>query len=558
MCRDVKLLHPCFSIERREFYLEYEVNITRVLEAYSVRAQKTSVFCEQVQKENSLYYSLLYVRDGSAEVSFKGRKRIYEAGTVFISGCGEKDFFVSGGELVCISFVTDRVLRFLNEGVKTRCICFNGDEEIKEFFDSTVKRFNSIGYLNLAGAKISVMCIMQKIFEAMQGENPLPEVLEQALAYIHQMAFEETINIRKLAEDREVNYEYLIRLFNRYMGCSPKKWITDRKLFRVTHMLKRTDFDIPRIASESGFSSMPFFDKAFKRKFGITPRKYRVLYMEKRKKLPVRIPGNDFSIEYLYHIFTTRKYGKWKRTFEINDKSGANYHISLLKEGRIEYATGEEKKVLGAGTVIYSSIWKNASYTCTSLLNPTMMISITFYMNEGFEKGPAGGENFIWGPENKDRIIEMFVKSNELHEENSMKNLMKIKILISNIIMDMVKEKISVMPEGEKKIYDAIGYMGVKGFSENINIRSLAVQYGLSYEYFIRLFRKVTGISPKQYINSMRLEKAEILLRTLKEPISLIAEKSGFFDVSYFNEAFREVYKMTPRQFRSLAEKGEI
>jgi Signal transduction histidine kinase len=65
-----------------------------------------------------------------------------------------------------------------------------------------------------------------------------------------------------------------------------------------------------------------------------------------------------------------------------------------------------------------------------------------------------------------------------------------------------------------------------------------------------RKIRNITGNSTSAYILHVRVEKAKRLLATNEIPIGDIAVQCGFDDSSYFSRVFRQVYQVTPSQFR--------
>ena len=68
------------------------------------------------------------------------------------------------------------------------------------------------------------------------------------------------------------------------------------------------------------------------------------------------------------------------------------------------------------------------------------------------------------------------------------------------------------------------------------------------------VFKKATGTSPIDYLLHVRLSKAaELLLRT-EDPVSEIAKACGFADSNYFLRQFRRVYGLSPREYRNVKE----
>ena len=79
--------------------------------------------------------------------------------------------------------------------------------------------------------------------------------------------------------------------------------------------------------------------------------------------------------------------------------------------------------------------------------------------------------------------------------------------------------------------------------------------FGLSATYLNQLFKQELGMTIKQYISEMRMERAEQLLAQTYETVDEIAAKCGYSNGNYFAKAFRENRKMSPTDYRKMMEK---
>ena len=68
--------------------------------------------------------------------------------------------------------------------------------------------------------------------------------------------------------------------------------------------------------------------------------------------------------------------------------------------------------------------------------------------------------------------------------------------------------------------------------------------------FFIRLFKQEFGLSPVQYINLKKVERAQLLLYTTDCSVKEVAYKLGFSDHSYFIRLFHKVAGITPQEYR--------
>lgn len=88
-------------------------------------------------------------------------------------------------------------------------------------------------------------------------------------------------------------------------------------------------------------------------------------------------------------------------------------------------------------------------------------------------------------------------------------------------------------------------------YMEQISLTSLAQKYFVSNTHLSALFKKEVEINLKEYIQEVRLRQARIQLNTTRLPIQEIAANCGFLDVNYFTRVFRKVHGMSPREYRN-------
>jgi AraC-like DNA-binding protein len=81
-------------------------------------------------------------------------------------------------------------------------------------------------------------------------------------------------------------------------------------------------------------------------------------------------------------------------------------------------------------------------------------------------------------------------------------------------------------------------------------IQDLLGKLGFSYPHLCRLFRKAFGITPIEYRNALRLERAKALLLNPKLTIAEVAYAVGFRDAGYFSRQFRRQNGASPRDVR--------
>lgn len=99
-------------------------------------------------------------------------------------------------------------------------------------------------------------------------------------------------------------------------------------------------------------------------------------------------------------------------------------------------------------------------------------------------------------------------------------------------------------------VYRAQAFME-QHFAQDIRIADIARDNFLSPEYFSRMFRQLTGYSPKRYLLEIRLAHSRSLLEHSGAPVQEIAHRSGFGDCNNFIRSFKAQYGKTPNKYRA-------
>lgn len=118
----------------------------------------------------------------------------------------------------------------------------------------------------------------------------------------------------------------------------------------------------------------------------------------------------------------------------------------------------------------------------------------------------------------------------------------------------LVRHPNQYIPQQEEKHYidDAIHYLQ-NNYTQQISLQDVSGRYFVSPEHFSRVFKQKTGFNVSEYLNILRLQKAENLLKQLTAaPITEIAEDCGFNDSNYFCVKFKKLYGMPPKKFQTL------
>ncbi len=164
----------------------------------------------------------------------------------------------------------------------------------------------------------------------------------------------------------------------------------------------------------------------------------------------------------------------------------------------------------------------------------------------------------FWSKEECDRLGFTELFATLIEEEKNPKNCsdIRIKIAGASVLLKILDE---IMPKDDSAddsdeavsgcIYNAIVYLN-RYYNQNITADICAKKVFMSYGHFSRSFKRVTGANFKDYLNTIRVNRAEKALIGTDDSIAEICRKCGFNTVSYFIAMFRRIKGVTPAVYR--------
>ncbi len=104
------------------------------------------------------------------------------------------------------------------------------------------------------------------------------------------------------------------------------------------------------------------------------------------------------------------------------------------------------------------------------------------------------------------------------------------------------------MPPSVKK---ACAYIRARALVDDISLGEVARHCSVSEGHLSRMFHHSTGLTFREYLTQVRVERAKSLLTHSARSITEIAFESGFQSLSQFHRAFRKAYGVSPGEMRS-------
>lgn len=111
----------------------------------------------------------------------------------------------------------------------------------------------------------------------------------------------------------------------------------------------------------------------------------------------------------------------------------------------------------------------------------------------------------------------------------------------------------AVLRAKQKHRHPAVGFVEnllAERFDEDLPVEEIAAMAGQSSSHLSRLFRNETGVSIVDYLTRIRMDEAKRILSVGGESIREVATAVGYKDPNYFARVFRRETGLTPREFR--------
>ena len=155
--------------------------------------------------------------------------------------------------------------------------------------------------------------------------------------------------------------------------------------------------------------------------------------------------------------------------------------------------------------------------------------------------------------ENDEKIVTDFQDIFDLEKEGDLASSLHLKARILDLFSEYLSlsniNSITMSEVDDQKFHQMLTYLG-DNLKEKLTIEELSSFMHIHPNYFIRLFKKKMGITPLQYINRVRIERAKSLLENTNHPVSDIMLKLGFNDLSTFSKFFKHYSGYSPKSFR--------
>jgi len=273
---------------------------------------------------------------------------------------------------------------------------------------------------------------------------------------------------------------------------------------------------------------------------------------------PSLSPLNRFFVSPEYSVYYRRA-----KQLQWHNQASAGYSLLTLLKGKLEYSVDGKKHELTAWqSVVFEP---NVSITTTGyqseLLFFTFSASLVLQHATTMRLIPPKStvtfaRTHQSGDQKLDTLLAEFAV--ELANEAPGKEIV-MRALVEQVLVHILRNysqprlsdqlELSRVGLVDRRIRRSVELMHTQ-LDQDLTLKALAAASYLSPFHFARLFKKLTGATPHNYLAGIRASRAQLLLADTELSVTEVGAQVGYLSASHFTKAFRLATGTTPREFR--------
>ncbi len=260
----------------------------------------------------------------------------------------------------------------------------------------------------------------------------------------------------------------------------------------------------------------------------------------------------DFSVQY-----RKAKQLVWQ------NQATTGYSMLTTLSGKLDYTVNDQRFTLeqSESVVLEPNMTVNAKGLRVELLFLTFSASLVLQNATLMRLIPPKSivtfnRDHMRGDRKLDALLEEF--ASELATENPGREIV-MRALLEQLLVHILRnystprlsEELELSRVGlvDRRIRRSVELMHTQ-LDQELTLKALAAASYLSPFHFARLFKKLTGSSPHNYLAGIRAARAQLLLAETDLSVTEIGTRVGYLSGSHFTKAFRLATGATPREFR--------
>ncbi|MCH5210842.1 MAG: AraC family transcriptional regulator [Oscillospiraceae bacterium] len=240
--------------------------------------------------------------------------------------------------------------------------------------------------------------------------------------------------------------------------------------------------------------------------------------------------------------------------YEVNRDSHDSYLFMYTLKGCGLVTSGETSVELPLGSAIIIDCHNSHSYSSQGGKWEFLWAHIKGNEIKSFFDILYPNNIFAVNIRNPEKLITKTEELISKINEKGVLNDVQLSAVLHEIFNTLIEDSLRTEQEKSRIRYSEFVEYAVsevhKRYSQIITTDDITADIPLSKYHFIRVFKRIMGTTPYNYLMNYRINNAKIFLRTTDLSVSEIAEKCGFSDTSNFIVQFKKHTDQKPLEYR--------
>lgn len=254
-----------------------------------------------------------------------------------------------------------------------------------------------------------------------------------------------------------------------------------------------------------------------------------------------------------------------KPHYHVGPKQIDSYGLHFIVSGELQLSYGSRQVILGTDDIFCLFPHQTYEYRIHSA-EPLRMVWLTMegpQMRELMQMIGLNGKQ----PYRKEAMtlecLERLKAIEEViwHHGPQQLSTMRLMSAAYRLFEELEREPLYDAPAGNTSevhwVAEAVSFFQLH-YTELLRVETAARMFGLHRSHFSHVFTQKVGLSPQQYVQQLRLERAGELLKDDALQIGEIALSVGYPDLYTFSRAFKRLKGCSPSEYRRLITKYKL
>jgi len=242
------------------------------------------------------YFEIFVTVDDNIIHIVNNTEQILSKGSLVFIRPNDTHSFVNNKEFQFINLTFDKetienLFTYLSDGFPSKMLLDSKypptvqltDEECKELV-SQINSLNTFDWNDKKQLKLQMRIVLANIFtkyftniKYYTNEKSMPKWLKNTCDEMKKIE-NFSIGIDALVSISQKTYEHISRSMKKFLNVTPTEFINDIRINYIANMLINSNSSISDICYESGFQNISWFYEYFKKKYGVSPKKFRSIH----------------------------------------------------------------------------------------------------------------------------------------------------------------------------------------------------------------------------------------------------------------------------------------